>query len=58
MEVRFCSFDCRYAKAEKATSAAESCMTFNAVYCRKLKRRISKGMLCPAAKGTKRAPKK
>lgn len=46
-EIRFCSFDCKEAKAETATSAAGSCMTFNAVYCKKLKRRISKGMPCP-----------
>ena len=47
METKFCSFDCKHAKAETATSAAGSCMTFNAVYCKKLKRRISKGMPCP-----------
>jgi hypothetical protein len=50
MEVKFCSFNCKHARAERATSAAKSCMTFNGVYCRKLKKRVSKGSLCPVKK--------
>ncbi len=46
MDIKFCSFDCAHARAEEATSAAKSCMTFNAVYCKKLKRRVPKGILC------------
>jgi hypothetical protein len=46
-EIRFCSFDCENAEAEEGTSASDSCMTFNAIYCKKLKRRVHKGMPCP-----------
>ncbi|MEE9614714.1 MAG: hypothetical protein V3W31_07145 [Thermodesulfobacteriota bacterium] len=46
MEIKFCSFDCEYAGAEKDTSAAKSCMTFNAVYCKKLKKNVHKGSVC------------
>ena len=46
MSPNFCSFDCEDAKAEHGTSAAKSCMTFNAVYCKKLKRQVSKGVPC------------
>ncbi len=59
MEPRFCSFDCEHAKAEHATSAAKSCMTFNGVYCKKLKRRVPKGIPCMAqGKGSKSKKKK
>lgn len=44
--LRFCSFDCKYARAEKAVSADRSCMTFNGVWCRKLRRHVPKGILC------------
>ena len=44
--LRFCSFDCIYAKAEESTSAGKSCMTFNGVWCRKLRRHVPKGALC------------
>ncbi|MDH4226968.1 MAG: hypothetical protein OEV59_04340 [Deltaproteobacteria bacterium] len=47
-EPLFCSFDCAHAKAEVATSAAKSCMTFNAVFCKKIKRRVPKGTPCQA----------
>jgi len=50
-DIRFCSFDCRHAKAENATSAAKSCMTFNGVYCRKLRRRVPKGAPCQVPGG-------
>ncbi len=50
MELIFCSFGCKHAKAEKATSAGKSCMTFNSVYCKKLKKRISKWTICPVEK--------
>ncbi|VAV84134.1 hypothetical protein MNBD_DELTA01-763 [hydrothermal vent metagenome] len=56
MEIKFCSFGCKHAKAEQATSAAKSCMTFNSVYCKKLKRRISKGTICPAEKAKPSKP--
>ncbi len=47
-EVRFCSFDCTHAKAERSVSADRSCMTFNCVWCKKLKRHVPKGMVCRA----------
>ena len=46
-ELKFCSFDCEHGAARAATSASGSCMTFNAVYCKKLRRAVSKGILCP-----------
>ena len=43
LEMKFCGYDCEYAKAVKDRGA---CNTFNLIYCKKYQRQVNKGGLC------------
>ena len=46
--MEFCDLNCEYAEwpKEEGLDGAGSCMTFQAVYCRKKKRNVHKNMPC------------
>ena len=48
--MKFCDLNCEYAERPKegAVDGSGSCMTFQALYCRKLGRYVAKNDVCKA----------
>ena len=59
-KIKFCDLNCEYADFpdETAVDGSKSCRTFVALYCKKLKRLVTKNAPCAVVHGIRRPKSK